>query len=87
MAILEQIQKDMVAAMKARDEARLGAIRMIKAALMNEVVDKGAAATAEFFTGFLGLEKCRAVFALVTDGGCFHDQSGITFLQQRRRDR
>lgn len=39
MAILEQIQKDMVAAMKARDEARLGAIRMIKAALMKEKVD------------------------------------------------
>jgi len=31
MPILEQIQKDMVAAMKAKDEARLGAIRMLKA--------------------------------------------------------
>lgn len=39
MPILDQLQKDMVAAMKARDEARLGAIRMIKAALMKEKVD------------------------------------------------
>ena len=33
MALLEQIQKDMTAAMKAREEARLSALRMIKAAL------------------------------------------------------
>ena len=39
MALLEQIQKDMTAAMKARAEARLGALRMIKAALMKHKVD------------------------------------------------
>jgi uncharacterized protein YqeY len=39
MALLEQIQKDMSAAMKAREEARLGALRMIKAALMKHKVD------------------------------------------------
>ncbi len=39
MPLLEQIQKDMVAAMKAKDEARLSAIRMVKAALMKEKVD------------------------------------------------
>ena len=39
MALLEQIQKDMVAAMKARDEARLDAIRMIKAALKKFEID------------------------------------------------
>ena len=39
MALLEQIQKDMTTAMKARDEARLGALRMIKAALMKYKVD------------------------------------------------
>ncbi len=33
------MQKDMVAAMKARDEARLSALRMIKAALMKQKVD------------------------------------------------
>jgi uncharacterized protein YqeY len=39
MALLEQIQKDMVAAMKAKDEARLGAVRMIKTALKKQEVD------------------------------------------------
>jgi uncharacterized protein YqeY len=39
MALIEQIQQDMTAAMKARDEARLGALRMIKAALMKHKVD------------------------------------------------
>src|SRR5690349_3885765 len=39
MALLEQIQKDMVAAMKARDESRLGAVRMIKAALKKHEID------------------------------------------------
>ncbi len=39
MPLLEQVQSDLVAAMKARDEARLSAIRMIKAALMKYKVD------------------------------------------------
>lgn len=39
MALLEQIQKDMVAAMKARDEARLDTVRMIKAALKKVEID------------------------------------------------
>jgi len=39
MPLLDQIQKDMTQAMKARDEARLGAIRMIKAALKKHEVD------------------------------------------------
>jgi uncharacterized protein len=39
MALLEQIQKDMVVAMKAKDEARLGAVRMIKTALKKQEVD------------------------------------------------
>lgn len=39
MALLEQIQRDMVAAMKAKDESRLGAVRMIKAALKKHEVD------------------------------------------------
>jgi uncharacterized protein YqeY len=39
MALLDQVQKDMAAAMKARDEARLSALRMIKTALMKEKVD------------------------------------------------
>jgi uncharacterized protein YqeY len=39
MALLEQIQKDMVAAMKSRDEAKLDTIRMVKAALKKYEVD------------------------------------------------
>jgi uncharacterized protein YqeY len=39
MSLLEQIQKDMVQAMKAKDESRLGTIRMIKAALKKHEVD------------------------------------------------
>ncbi|HEY4360881.1 MAG TPA: GatB/YqeY domain-containing protein [Bryobacteraceae bacterium] len=39
MPLLEQIQKDMVAAMKSREELKLGAIRMIKAALKKHEVD------------------------------------------------
>ena len=39
MPLLDQIQKDMVSAMKAREEARLGALRMIKAALQKHQID------------------------------------------------
>jgi uncharacterized protein len=39
MPLLDRIQKDMVQAMKAKDEARLGAVRMIKAALKKHEID------------------------------------------------
>jgi hypothetical protein len=39
MALLERVQADMVAAMKARDDMRLNALRMIKAALQKHQVD------------------------------------------------
>lgn len=39
MALLDQVQKDMVAAMKAKDQVRLDAIRMIKTALTKAKVD------------------------------------------------
>jgi uncharacterized protein YqeY len=39
MPLLDQIQKDMVAAMKAKDEVRLGAIRMLKSALQKFQAD------------------------------------------------
>src|SRR5271168_2571734 len=39
MALLDQIQKDMVAAMKGREEARLDTIRLIKTALKKHEVD------------------------------------------------
>ena len=39
MSLLDQVQMDLVAAMKAKDEFRLSAVRMIKAALMKYKVD------------------------------------------------
>jgi uncharacterized protein YqeY len=39
MPLIDQVQKHMVEAMKSRDEARLGALRLLKAALMKQKVD------------------------------------------------
>ena len=39
MPLIDQVQQDMVVAMKAREDARLSALRMIKAALMKQKVD------------------------------------------------
>jgi uncharacterized protein YqeY len=39
MPLIDRVQQDMVAAMKSKDEARLSAIRMVKAALMKAKVD------------------------------------------------
>jgi uncharacterized protein len=39
MPLLDRVQKDMVEAMKAREEARLGTLRMMKAALKKHEVD------------------------------------------------
>jgi uncharacterized protein YqeY len=39
MSLLDRIQQDMAQAMKAREEARLNALRMIKAALKKHQVD------------------------------------------------
>src|SRR5205085_10989352 len=39
MPLLDQVQKDIVAAMKAKEEARLSALRMIKTALKKHEVD------------------------------------------------
>ncbi len=40
MPLIEQVQKDIVAAMKARDDARLSTLRMVKTALHNKEVEK-----------------------------------------------
>jgi uncharacterized protein len=42
MPISDQIQKDMVEAMRNRDELRLSTLRMVKSALKNKEVDKRA---------------------------------------------
>jgi len=45
MPIPEQVQKDIVESMKAKDELRLSTLRMVKAALKNKEIDKRAALT------------------------------------------
>ena len=41
MAIVEQVEKDLVAAMKAKEVLKLSVLRMAKAALMNKKVELG----------------------------------------------
>jgi uncharacterized protein YqeY len=41
MALNEKVNADIAAAMKAKDAARLSALRMLKAAIMNKGVEKG----------------------------------------------
>ena len=42
MSLIDQIQKDITAAMKAREEQRLSTLRMVKTALKNREIDKMA---------------------------------------------
>lgn len=42
MGISEQVQKDMVEAMRGREELRLSTLRMVKAAIKNKEIDKRA---------------------------------------------
>src|SRR5271168_3168336 len=42
MPLIDQIQKDIVTAMKAREEQRLSTLRMVKTALKNREIDKMA---------------------------------------------
>jgi uncharacterized protein len=42
MPLVDQIQKDITAAMKSRDEARLSTLRMVKSALQNRQIEKMA---------------------------------------------
>lgn len=45
MSLMEQISKAIAEAMKARDQARLLPLRMLKAALMNREVERGRSLT------------------------------------------
>lgn len=42
MSLLNDLQKDMVQAMKAKEKSRLSVIRMVRASLQNEAIQKGA---------------------------------------------
>jgi len=41
MSIVEQVEKDLVAALRAHEELKLSVLRMMKAALMNKKVERG----------------------------------------------
>src|SRR5438270_9481849 len=40
MPLVDQIQKDIIAAMKAREEGKLSTLRMVKSALQNRAIEK-----------------------------------------------
>ena len=40
MALMEQIQKDLTDAMRAKDELRLSVLRMMKAAMKHKEIEK-----------------------------------------------
>ena len=60
MTLVERLTQDLTAAMKARDAARTGTLRMAKAAIMNKEIDKkGALDDAEALRVLQGLVKQR----------------------------
>ena len=71
MTLFEQIGKDIIAAMKAKDQARLAPLRMAKAALVNREVEKGRAldeAESEQVIGSL-IKQRRDSIEQFTNGG------------------
>ena len=42
MRLIERVQRELTAAMKAREELRLRVLRMLKTALHNRKIEKGA---------------------------------------------
>jgi len=71
MALIDQLQKDMIVCMKAKDEPRLNAIRMIKAALMKERVDspKGLDEAAELKILNMLMKQRRDAADMYRQGG------------------
>ena len=60
MTLVERLNQDLTAAMKARDAARTSTLRMAKAALMNKEIDKkGALDDGEALKVLQGLVKQR----------------------------
>jgi len=60
MKLIEKVQADMTAAMKARDEFKLGVLRMVKSALKNKEIEKvRALEPAEEFSVLQTLVKQR----------------------------
>src|SRR5918997_4208576 len=53
MSLKQRITDDLTAAMKAKDAARLSTLRMVKAAMMNRQIERGAEPTDEEMTKLL----------------------------------
>ncbi|KRN88643.1 GatB/YqeY domain-containing protein [Ligilactobacillus ceti] len=56
MSLGDSLQKDMIAAMKAKDKATLGTVRMLKAAVANEKINLGRELTTEEEVSLLSRE-------------------------------
>lgn len=57
MSILDQLNTDMKAAMKAKEKERLVTIRMIKSAIQNAEIDKGRKLTSDEEVAIVSREK------------------------------
>ena len=71
MPLLDTVQKDLVNAMKTKDEARLGTLRMVKSALKKQEIDsmKPLDATAEMQIMNTLLKQRREAADLFRKGG------------------
>ncbi|HYH84434.1 MAG TPA: GatB/YqeY domain-containing protein [Pyrinomonadaceae bacterium] len=80
MSLKERIVKDMTAAMKAKEAARLSTLRMVKAAVMNREIEKGEPLTDE--------ELMKALQTLVKqrrDSVEQYEKAGRTELADKER--
>jgi hypothetical protein len=64
MSILDQLNDDMKAAMKAKDKDRLTTIRMIKSTIQNEEIAKGSTLDADEELAILSREKKQRLESL-----------------------
>jgi len=71
MSLLDRIQQDLITAMKARDQERLGTVRMIKTALKKLEVDSRAALdqTAEYKVLNTLVKQRKDAIAMYNKGG------------------
>ena len=80
MSLKERITSDMTAAMKAREAARLSTLRMVKAAVQNREIEKGAELSEEELTKALqSLVKQRR------DSVEQYEQAGRAELAEKER--
>lgn len=80
MSLKERITSDMTAAMKSKEAARLSTLRMVKAAVQNREIEKGAELTDEELTKLLqSLVKQRR------DSVEQYDKAGRAELSEKER--